>query len=245
MLQAVEPQRLYRQIADRLRAAIAAGDFGSGRRLPAERDLAQQLGVSRPSLREALIALEVEGRIEVRTGSGVYVLDAPAAGRSVPADQTAVSSQGDSPQEWGPLEVLRARQVFEVEIAAMAATHARRDDLQAMARALAQMREEVLAGRAPRHGDEAFHLAVAKACGNDVLYDAVCRTWQSRSSALFERLGDYFEQPPAWTQAIDEHELVYQAIRNQDAKGARRAMQHHLRQAMKRYSASWRRAPSR
>lgn len=245
MLQAVEPQRLYRQIADRLRAAIAAGDFGPGRRLPPERDLAKQLGVSRPSLREALIALEVEGCIEVRTGSGIYVLDAPIFSRVVEVQDVPLSPQSDSPQQWGPLEVLRARQVFEVEIAAMAASHARRDDLLAIARALEQMRREVAADRAPRHGDEAFHLAVAKACGNDVLYDAVCRTWQSRNSPLFERLGDYFELPPAWTQAIDEHEQVYQAIRNQDARGARRAMQHHLRQAMKRYSASWRGAPSR
>lgn len=246
MIQAVEPQRLYRQIAERIRAAIAAGDYRPGSRLPAERELAQQLGVSRPSLREALIALEVEGRIEVRTGSGIYVLEGPGA------QLPPVSLEGgpsprhtDSPQEWGPLEVLRARQVFEVEMAAMAATHARRTDLQAMSRALEQMRHEAAVGQAPRHGDEAFHLAVAKACGNDVLYDAVCRTWQARDSALFERLGDYFEQPPAWEQAINEHDSVYLAICNQDAKAARRAMQFHLRQAMKRYSASWRRAPSR
>jgi DNA-binding FadR family transcriptional regulator len=246
MLQAVEPQRLYRQIAERIRAAIAVGDYRPGSRLPAERELAQQLGVSRPSLREALIALEVEGRIEVRTGSGIYVLDGAVSHQPQTGhDESAAPPHTDSPQEWGPLEVLRARQVFEVEIAAMAATHARRPDLQAMARALEQMREEAAAGRAPRHGDEAFHLAVAKACGNDVLFDAVCRTWQARDSALFERLGDYFEQPPAWVQAINEHDRVYQAICSQDARAARRAMQQHLRQAMKRYSASWRRAPSR
>ena len=74
-LQAVEPQRLYRQIADQLRTLIQSGEFVAGSRLPAERDLAKQLGVSRPSVREALIALEVEGWVEVRTGSGVYVLD--------------------------------------------------------------------------------------------------------------------------------------------------------------------------
>ncbi|PMW46461.1 GntR family transcriptional regulator, partial [Pseudomonas sp. GW456-11-11-14-LB2] len=71
-LQTVEPQRLYRQIADQLRGLIAKGEFDVGARLPAERDLAKQLGVSRPSVREALIALEVEGWVEVRTGSGVY-----------------------------------------------------------------------------------------------------------------------------------------------------------------------------
>ena len=70
-LQAVEPQRLYRQIAGQLRVLIGKGEFASGTRLPAERDLARQLGVSRPSVREALIALEVEGWVEVRSGSGV------------------------------------------------------------------------------------------------------------------------------------------------------------------------------
>jgi len=72
-LQAVEPRRLYRQIADQIRARIGKGEVAPGERLPAERDLARQLGVSRPSLREALIALEVEGLLDVRVGSGIYV----------------------------------------------------------------------------------------------------------------------------------------------------------------------------
>jgi DNA-binding FadR family transcriptional regulator len=72
-LHTVAPQRLYRQIAEQLRQLMASGEFALGSRLPAERDLALQLGVSRPSVREALIALEVEGMIEVRTGSGIYV----------------------------------------------------------------------------------------------------------------------------------------------------------------------------
>src|SRR4051794_39006949 len=76
-LQAVESQRLYRQIAEQLRGLISGGEFPAGSRLPAERDLARQLGVSRPSVREALIALEVEGWIEVRVGSGVYVRPQP------------------------------------------------------------------------------------------------------------------------------------------------------------------------
>ena len=69
----LEPQRLYRQIAKQIQTLISSGEFAVGSRLPAERDLATQLKVSRPSVREALIALEVEGVIEVRTGSGIYV----------------------------------------------------------------------------------------------------------------------------------------------------------------------------
>ena len=80
-IQAVEAQRLYQQIAQQLRQLIAGGEFPPGSRLPAERELASQLGVSRPSVREALIALEVEGWVEVRTGSGVYVLTRTAPER--------------------------------------------------------------------------------------------------------------------------------------------------------------------
>jgi len=115
-LQTVEPKRLYRQIAEQLRSLIAGGEFQAGSRLPAERDLASQLGVSRPSVREALIALEVEGWVEVRTGSGVYVL--PRNGASAHGAQVPAS-------EWGPLELLRARRVIEGEIAALAASQAR------------------------------------------------------------------------------------------------------------------------
>ncbi|MFL6716655.1 MAG: FadR/GntR family transcriptional regulator, partial [Burkholderiaceae bacterium] len=76
-IQAIEPQRLYRQISNQLRELIVGGEFPLGSRLPSERDLSVQLGVSRPSLREALIALEVEGYIEVRMGSGIYVCEPP------------------------------------------------------------------------------------------------------------------------------------------------------------------------
>ena len=71
--QSIEPRRLYRQIAEQIRGLIRSGEYLPGARLPPERDLAKQLGVSRPSVREALIALEVEGLVEVRIGSGIYV----------------------------------------------------------------------------------------------------------------------------------------------------------------------------
>ena len=72
-IQPVEPRRLYLQIADQVRSLIAAGEFPPGSRLPAERKLAKRFGVSRPTLREALIALEVEGYVDVRPGSGIVV----------------------------------------------------------------------------------------------------------------------------------------------------------------------------
>src|SRR6059036_1512653 len=107
-IQSIEPRRLYRQIADQLRALIKAGEFPVGTRLPTERDLAAKLGVSRPSVREALIALEVEGLVEVRGGSGIYVR-APEATAGSKAPEAAA----------GPFELLRARYVIESECAAL------------------------------------------------------------------------------------------------------------------------------
>ena len=240
-LQTLAPQRLYRQIAEQVRQLMASGEFASGSRLPAERDLAVQLGVSRPSVREALIALEVEGMIEVRTGSGIYVRQTTAAKSTA----TAAELDDNTPANWGPLEVMSARILVEAEVAALAAANAQKGDLKAIKSGLQQMKLEAARDEVPRQGDEAFHEAIAQACGNSVLLDTVQRYWMARNGPLFERLGDYFEHPASWQTAIAEHQKVMHAIEARDSSAARKAMQKHLKQAHKRYSASWRRAPAR
>ncbi len=239
-LQTVESNRLYRQIAEQLRGLIAQGEFAAGTRLPAERDLARQFGVSRPSVREALIALEVEGWVEVRTGSGIYV-QRPRQRAS------AIATRGKADRDtevadWGPLQLMQARELVEAEVAALAARHARKPQIAQIALAVAQMREEAAAGIEPRAGDEAFHLAVAEACRNEVLTDTVRNFWSARHGPIFSRLGDYFETPASWSAALVEHDAVLEAIRARDAAAARLAMQQHLKKATHRYSASWRRA---
>jgi DNA-binding FadR family transcriptional regulator len=236
-LQTVEPQRLYRQIAEQLRSLIAGGEFAAGSRLPAERDLAKQLGVSRPSVREALIALEVEGWVEVRTGSGVYVLD-----RTTKSGKAQRTHAQIPPTEWGPLELIRARRVVEGEIAALAATQAKRKDTDAMARAIDAMRADADRNVMPLDGDRAFHTSIVQACGNVVLIETVQGFWDSRRGPLFERLGGYFETVDSWRSAITEHEAIHAAIRARDAQAARAAMHDHLDKSHSRFSASWRRA---
>ncbi len=230
-LQSIAPQRLYRQIADQLRALIARGEFAVGARLPAERDLAQQLGVSRPSVREALIALEVEGWVEVRTGSGVYVLE---------RERRAAAPVAES--EWGPLELIRARRVVEGETAAIAARQRRREHLDTLEQALDDMR--VLASRntMPLEGDRNFHLAIVQACDNAVLTETVLGFWDSRRGPIFTRLGGYFETAASWRMAITEHEAIRDAIVARDAEAARAAMHVHMDKSHQRFSASWRRA---
>ncbi len=230
-LQTVEPRRLYRQIATQLRGLISAGEFAPLSRLPAERDLARQLGVSRPSVREALIALEVEGWVEVRTGSGVYVL----------ARDKACTDTKLAASEWGPLELIRARRAIEGEIAALAAGCAKRRDIDTLSRALAAMRDDADRGVPPLTSDQDFHLAIVQACGNAVLTETVETLWTSRRGPLFERLGGHFETLRAWRAAIAEHDTILQAIAARDAIAARAAMQHHMDKSHARFSASWRR----
>src|SRR5476651_2480992 len=127
-LHAVDSRRLYRQIADQIAALIEKGEYGAGERLPPERNLAKQLGVSRPSVREALIALEVEGKVEVRIGSGVFVC---------PPHKLVVKplDQGE-----GPFELIRARWVVEGETAALATESRTSADLDQMHGAIDDLR---------------------------------------------------------------------------------------------------------
>lgn len=251
-IQSIEPQRLYRQIADQLRQLIAKGEFAVGARLPAERDLAKQLGVSRPSVREALIALEVENWVEVRTGSGIYVLDRShinainkIAARAINTPANVINKGKNEllPElkaEWGPLELIRARRVVEGETAAIAALQAKRKDIDAMGKALRMMQTEAADGVLPLDGDRAFHTAIVEASGNAVLVETVQNFWDSRRGPIFERLVGYFETLQSWQAAIAEHSAILEAIQAHDAAAARTAMHAHMDKSHARFSASWR-----
>jgi DNA-binding FadR family transcriptional regulator len=229
-IEAIEPQRLYRQISDQLRQLIIAGEFAVGSRLPSERDLSLQLGVSRPSLREALIALEVEGYIEVHMGSGIYVCAAP-----VPA---GLEGDIDLSTEEGPLELIRARAMLEGEVAYAAAKQGKKAQIDAIEAALQQMIEHTDAGLNPLEADRLFHIRVAEATGNSVLVGLVTQLFDARLGPLFKRLHSHFDTVEVWRDAIKEHARVMKALRARDADAARAAMRRHMDIAFKRYSAS-------
>jgi len=236
--QSIEPRRLYRQIADQIRELIRAGEFVAGARLPPERDLAKQLGVSRPSVREALIALEVEGLVEVRIGSGIYVLgpgvkpdgEEPNGGGPVRTEVHALA---------GPFELMRARYTIESECAALAAKSASKSQIAAVEEALEQMQREFEHEKQPLAGDRLFHLRVAEATGNGALVAVVKMLWEERMGPLYKRLEHHYDTPALWTAAMAEHRAVLKAIAEHDAAGARAAMQRHLNKAYKRFSKGW------
>ena len=226
--QSIEPRRLYRQIADQIRGLIQAGEYGAGARLPAERDLARELGVSRPSVREALIALEVEGLVEVRIGSGIYVRGATTGTRAIGRMPVA-----------GPFELLRARYVIESECAALAARSAKRPQLRSIENALERHGTGNARGPPAAPGGPPISRAIAEATGNAALVHVVRLLWDERTGALFKRLEDHYDSPRLWRTAIAEHRAVLKSIAARDADGARAAMQRHLDQASKRFSKGW------
>jgi DNA-binding FadR family transcriptional regulator len=227
-IQAIEAPRLYRQVADQLRQLIDSGEYAVGSRLPTERELAEQFGLSRPTVREALIALEVEGRIRIRVGSGIYV-------RAMAG--TAQPSARDNDE--GPFELLRAREFIEGAIAAEAAVQAGPEDISKLDDVLARMRTSDHPSGATISLDRDFHTTVAGILGNAVLVRFIGEMFDQRLNPYFERLSSYFENGQSWQAAIDEHVAVRDAIAAQDSERAKAAMQEHLRLSQLRFSRNF------
>jgi len=228
-LEAVEARRLYRQIADQLRALIDSGEYAVGSRLPTERDLADQLKVSRPTVREALIALEVEGRVRIRVGSGIYVSEPSLPVSPVPGAATIE----------GPFELLRAREFIEGAIAEEAARVAAPADLERIDAALGAMTEVPHPGEASMVHDRAFHVAVATSLGNAVLVRVVGDLFDQRLNPYFAKLAHYFENPATWQAALTEHQAIRAAIAARDSDAAGAAMRTHLARSQDRFAQNF------
>jgi GntR family transcriptional regulator, transcriptional repressor for pyruvate dehydrogenase complex len=222
-IQVIEPRRLYLQIADQIRSLIAAGEFPAGSRLPAERELAKRFGVSRPSLREALIALEVEGYVDVRPGSGVVVL-------------TSKSATVDNTSEEGPLEVLRARSVIEGAIAAEAARDIKLKDIAALEEILLQMEYQATDELTRMAADRQFHRYIAAKLANKPILRLVTGLFDQGYSPLARRFATHFDNAKSWATVLTEHRKIVTALASHQPEEARKAMRDHLRKVHNRWA---------
>lgn len=218
-----EPRRLYQQIADQVRQLIQTEPYPAGSRLPPERELAQQLGVSRPSLREALIALEIDGTIEIRMGSGIYVLSPE---KPAPLNRPL----GES-----PTELMQARAVIESAVIVRAAAAMTDDTLQMLRGILAAMRKEIEEKRKPLEQDRQFHLILAQQSGNLVLAEIVANLFDERHSPMSDHIRGRFETPETWVIALAEHEAILDALEARDPLAAQAAMHSHLLSSGRRW----------
>jgi DNA-binding FadR family transcriptional regulator len=139
----------------------------------------------------------------------------------------------------GPLETIRARQLIESELAAVAARSMKRAQVAGLRDAIRVMEEESAAGQLPTRGDRLFHTRIAEASQNSVLFRLVTDLFDERHSPLFEQLGSHFENASSWTEAIAEHRAVLDAIASHSPEAARRAMAQHLANSHDRFTANW------
>ena len=206
--------RLYERIAAEIRNALAAGRYAVGDRLPSERDLAQQHGVSRPTIREALIALEVDGLVEVRTNSGVYVTALQPKGGALSA--TSV----------GPFELLEARRIFEAEICGLAAQMIDEVQVARLRELVADMEsDDLLRAEA---ADREFHLEIARATQNSAMELTVSMLWDTRERSPQYALLTEKVRAAGVAPRVSEHKKIVDALASGRADTARKAMRDHL-----------------
>lgn len=228
-LEAIEPRRLYRQVADQIRHYLDSSALPVGGRLPTERELAERLNVSRPTIREALIALEVEGRVRIRVGSGIYVTEPPPA-------PPLLALRGEHE---GPFELLRARAFIEGAIAAEAAGRITNEQIAVIDRSIERMEAALPPDAETVALDCEFHAAIAAVLGNAVIERTVRDLFNQRMSPYFGRLAAYFEDEASWRAAIAEHRAIRNALAARDPALARDALRRHLERSQERFSKSF------
>ncbi len=208
-------KRLYHRVANQILELIDSGIFPPGSRLPGERDLAEKFGVSRVAVREAEISLQAQGRLEIKVGSGAYVLDGSNANlKGLP--------------KVGPFELTEARALFEAEAAALAAPIITDEVIEELESYIAIMSGKVKADMTPDEADAAFHNAIARSTNNHAIMFVIDSMWQMRTEAsqlqrVYRNVCDKDS-----SHREDEHMAILEALRKKDSSGARQAMRAHF-----------------
>ncbi|MEO5319022.1 FadR/GntR family transcriptional regulator [Arthrobacter sp. CC3] len=211
----VSRPRLYEQLVEQLMEFIEAAQLGPGDTLPAERELAERLGVSRATLAQALVALEVLGVIDVQHGTGAVLVYRP----NVPSVIKGLREHRNRLPE-----IVEARSTLEVKLAELAAARRSDDDMKTIDKALDVMAEEVGSGGRGARGDELFHQAVTAAAHSAVLAQLMTFIAGMVLETRLESLG----QPGRPEQSLASHRKIADAIRARDSAGAAAAMLEHI-----------------
>ncbi|MDB5731170.1 MAG: Transcriptional regulator, GntR family [Variovorax sp.] len=225
--------RSYQRLAARIAELITEGEFKAGNRLPSERALAERFKVSRTLVREAIIVLEIQGAVEVRSGSGIYIC-ATALGAAAPASAYALSPGP------GPFELLRARCLIESEIASVAAENCKDSDIDRIYAALAAMQEHMHDKAANEAADRLFHLRIAESTGNSVLLQMVTALWDHTRAPIWSQMEAHFHTPELRDASQDDHQRVFNALLSRDPAAARAAMRSHIERVIGEFAQAWR-----
>ncbi|MDB1125852.1 FCD domain-containing protein [Vibrio algarum] len=222
-------KRLYQQIGQKLKDKIAAGDFKVGEKLPPEREIAEQMEVSRSVIRESLIMLELQNIVKVRKGSGVFVINTPDDAQKLMKEQQKLEIDAEDDDDVGPFEMLQARQFLESRIAEFAAAQVTKSDISKLREALDMERKHLDDNCLDYDGDEMFHIVIAEATQNSVLCDMVKELWVRREkSSMWRQLHERISNQDYRRRWLADHEKIYRALVRKDPTAAREAMWLHL-----------------
>ena len=213
-------ERRYLEIAQQLADQINAGHYATGEKLPPERDLSGQLGVSRTTVREALLALEIMRFIEIRVGAGVYVLPPHMRDRAR-ADTIATT-------EIGPYELLEVRRVIEGQSASLAAWRATPEQLDRLAANIERMQAAIDDIPAFDTIDAEFHTLIAQASGNPLLEAYVADLWSARKGPLWNRWYDQTRTHENRRRSVQDHRDILSGMTSRRQDAAQAAMFHHI-----------------
>jgi len=218
-----KPQKLYEEIAARMLEQIQSGVLRPGDRLPPERTLAEEYGVSRTAIREALRSLEMMGCVESHVGEGTFI-KAPSLSNIVDPFSMIIAQNGRMGSE-----LIEARLILETEIAALAARRRTEGQLAALERAVREMAEDIAGGGMGIEADEGFHGILAAAAGNEALSVMLdmCAGMLSRTRPITQSVKGVPKM------ALKDHAAICDAVRSQDEKAARRLMRTHLNRALR------------
>lgn len=218
----IKTRKIYEEIVDQLKVLIIKGNLKPGDRLPSERELAEILGVSRASVREALTALETIGILDIRPGEGTFVRQTTQSTTIEPLAWVLAVEKNPVAQ------LMEVRRVLEVESAGLAAIRATEYQLQEIEEALDIMREAAEKRELAVEFDLKFHFALAKATQNSVLLRIMNTVADIMHQTFREVRQELYGSPGMAKRIIREHNNILQAVKKCDAEKARKYMLEHL-----------------
>lgn len=221
MYRLVQTSRLYEQIVQQIEESIRKGALKAGDQLPAERELAEQFGVSRTAVREAVKALREKGLVEAYPGRGTFITSETSNTIRITLDRMIRAGQLE-----GTLQLVEVREILEPEIAALAATRANEDVVKEMREAVRIMDDARQDPDAYIEADLDFHLALAEAAGNPIILSLI----DSIVGLLREQRMGIFQVEGGPERGQYHHKRILEAIEHHDPVGAREAMKAHLKQ---------------
>lgn len=231
-IEKISRSKVYMKIVEQIETLILNGELKIGNKLPPERELAQKFGVARPTVREALSALQVLGIVDVQVGSGAFVRRIPGTGIEDSMRQLGTEST--------PFELLEARKFMESVIAKVAANKATSEDLASIEELAEEMRKELREGEFSMESDREFHLRIAKATGNPILVGIAEYLVNMMRGRLWEAMTEINRRIPGKSEKyIEDHHRIFQAIKEKDTAKAELEMYKHLDGGMRDLREDW------